>query len=241
MALTQTPVAEPVETTVAEQENGAGDIHLRMSYEEFLTQIDESKQAEWVDGEAIIFMPLTMRHQQIVGFLYSLLLSFVQHFRLGEVIIAPYEMKITPESNSREPDILFVANEHLDRLTEKKLQGAADLIVEVISASSVYRDRSDKFDEYEAAGVREYWLVDARPGKENASFWVLDETGRYRAGIVDENDVYRSTVIPGFWVNLEWLLRAEPPSPILAFAEIAGLPEAVTEQLRQIQRGPTIE
>lgn len=233
MTVIQTAVAEPVETTAPEQENGAGDIRLRMSYEEFLTQIDESKQAEWVDGEAIIFMPPTTRHQQIVGFLYSLLLSFVQHFRLGEVIIAPYEMKVTPESNSREPDILFIANEHLDRLTEKKLEGPADLVVEVISTSSVYRDRSDKFDEYEAAGVREYWLVDARTGKENANFWVLDETGKYRAGFVDENDIYRSTVIRGFWLNLEWLRSEEQPSPVLALAEIVSLPAEVIEQLRR--------
>lgn len=234
MTLTQTPVAEPVETMAPEQEND-GDIRRRMSYEEYLTQIDESKQAEWVDGEAIIFMPPTMRHQQIVGFLYSLLLSFVQHFRLGEVIVAPFEMKVTAESNAREPDILFVSNEHLDRLTEKKLEGPADLVVEVISTSSVYRDRSDKFDEYEAAGVREYWMVDARPGKENASFWVLDEMGRYRAGVVDEDDIYRSTVIPGFWLNVGWLRTEEQPSPILAFAEIAGLPEEVIEQLRRVQ------
>lgn len=235
MTLTQIPVAEPVEADRTDQEQAADDIRLRMSYDEFLNQIDESKHAEWVDGEVIIFMPPTTRHQQLVGFLYSLLLSYIQHFRLGEVIIAPYEMKTTPESNSREPDILFVANEHLDRLTEKKLEGPADLVVEAISTSSVYRDRSDKFDEYEAAGVREYWLVDARPGKENASFWVLDETGKYRAGIVDENDVYRSTVIPGFWLNLEWLRTEGQPSPILAFAEIAGLPEAVIEQLRRVQ------
>lgn len=241
MTLTQTPVAEPVETNQAIQESTAGDIRLRMSYEEFLTQIDENKHAEWVDGEAIIFMPPTMRHQRLVVFLATLLEMFIQQFRLGTLLVAPFEMKVTAESNSRKPDILFVSNEHLDRLTEKKLEGAADLVVEVISSSSVYRDRSDKFDEYEAAGVREYWLVDARPGRENASFWVLDEMGKYRAGIVDEDDIYRSTVIPGFWLNLEWLRTEEQPSPVLAFAEIAGLPAEVIEQLRRVRLGQTIE
>jgi Uma2 family endonuclease len=235
MTLTQTPVAEPVETNQAIQESTTGDVRLRMSYEEFLAKIDASKQAEWVDGEAIIFKPPTTRHQRLVLFLATLLEIFVQQFRLGTLLVAPFEMKVTAESNTREPDILFVANEHLDRLTEKKLAGAADLVVEVISTSSVYRDRSDKFDEYEAAGVREYWLVDARPGRENASFWVLDETGKYRAGFVDENDVYRSTAIPGFWLNGGWLRTEEQPSPIVAFAEIAGLPETVIEQLRRVQ------
>ncbi len=235
MTLTQIPVAEPVETNQAIQESTTGDVRLRMSYEEFVAKIDESKHAEWVDGEAIIFMPPTMRHQRLVIFLATLLEIFVQQFRLGTLLVAPFEMKVTAESNSREPDILFVAHEHLDRLTEKKLEGPADLVVEVISTSSVYRDRSDKFDEYEAAGVREYWLVDARPGKENANFWVLDETGRYRAGVVDEDDIYRSTVLPGFWLNVEWLRTEEQPSPIVAFAEIAGLPEEVIDQLRRVQ------
>ncbi|MCL4863823.1 MAG: hypothetical protein KJZ93_30735, partial [Caldilineaceae bacterium] len=62
MTLTQIPVAEPVETNQAIQESTTGDVRLRMSYEEFVAKIDESKHAEWVDGEAIIFMPPTMRH-----------------------------------------------------------------------------------------------------------------------------------------------------------------------------------
>jgi hypothetical protein len=65
--------------------------------------------------------------------------------------------------------------------------------------------------------------------------WFTAQRGKYRAGVVDENDIYRSTAIPGFWLNLEWLRTEEQPSPILAFAKIAGLPEAVIEQLRQVQ------
>src|SRR4051812_16084240 len=104
-----------------------------MSYEEFLKDIKEATHAEWVNGETIIFMPPLIRHQQIVGFLYGLLLNFVQHYQLGEVLTAPTEMKVTTESNAREPDILFIANEHLDRLTQKQVAGPADLVVEVIS------------------------------------------------------------------------------------------------------------
>jgi Uma2 family endonuclease len=95
-------------------------------------------------------------------------------------------------------------------------------VVEVISPESVYRDRSDKFDEYQAAGVREYWLLDARPGQRQASFWVLDQHGRYRAAMVDDNGVYRSTAISDFWLNVNWLWQTQKPSPILLFAEIVG-------------------
>jgi Uma2 family endonuclease len=236
MTLIQTPIAEPLEATRPEQENPTSETRLRMRYEEFLRIADEDKHAEWTEGETIIFMPPSTRHQQLVGFLYTILLNFVQHFRLGELLVAPYEMKVVPDGNSREPDILFVATENLARLTEKKLEGPADLVVEVISPESVYRDRSDKFDEYAAAGVREYWLVDARTGKENASFWVLDEHGKYRAAVVDDAGVYRSSVIPSFWFKPAWLWEEERPSPLLLFAEIAGLPEAVIQALRQSQQ-----
>jgi hypothetical protein len=79
-------------------------------------------------------------------------------------------------------------------------------------------------------------LVDGREDKQNASFWVLDDSGKYRAAVVDEHAVYRSTVIPKLWLKLEWLWAAEPVSPVLAFAEIAGLPDEVVEVLRQSAR-----
>jgi Uma2 family endonuclease len=203
-----------------------------MSYEEFLAEIDEDQHAEWVNGEAIIFMPPETRHQRIVKFLLVLLDLFVEHFNLGEVLQAPFEMKASPEGSGREPDLLFVAREHQNRLTDKKLVGPADLIIEVISPESVYRDRSDKFDEYEAAGVLEYWLVDARSGKENASFWVLDAAGRYRAVPIDEDGVYYSTVIPEFWFNVNWLWQDPRPSPLIAFAQIGHLPQEVIDILQ---------
>ena len=219
---------------------------LRMSYEEFLAWSDEDTHAEWVNGEVIVFMPPKTRHQQVVGFLYELLSLFVRFFRLGEVLTAPFEMKLAPGKSSREPDILFVAREHLARLTEERLLGPADLVVEVVSDDSVYRDRVRKFREYQEAGVREYWVIDPRPGQEgadtstglSASFWVLDEEGKYQPGVVDEEGVYRSTVLPGFWLRVDWLWQEELPDPLLTFAEIVG-PSRVMEALRKLAaQGP---
>ncbi len=196
--------------------------HTPMSYTKWLDAFNEETHTEWVNGEAIVFMPPTEEHQEIITFLTALLESYVLHFNIGQLLVAPFEMKATPESNAREPDMLFVATEHLSRLTGKKLEGAADLVIEVISPESVYRDRSDKFDEYQAAGVQEYWLIDSRPGQQQASFWVLDQNGRYRAAAIEENGVYRSSVITDFWLNINWLWMKRKPSPILLLAEIVG-------------------
>jgi Uma2 family endonuclease len=220
----------PMETTLAPPSQ---EKRLRMSYEEFLAWADEDTHAEWVDGEVIIFMPKP-RHQDVVTFVVTLLRLFVQFFHLGRVLTAPVEMKPTPTSNSREPDIIFIAQENLARLTEDRLEGPADVVVEVISGSSVARDRSDKFYEYQEAGVREYWLFDPRPGKERADFWVLDADGKYLPIPPDKGDVYRSTVIPGFWLRTAWLWLEEKPDPQLTFAEIVGFPAQVIELLRQL-------
>lgn len=232
-----TMVAEwPIENVVVADDR-QGERHVRMSYEEFLKNIDEETHAEWVNGETILFRPPLIKHQQIVGFLYALLLNFVQYYQLGEVLTAPTEMKATPESKAREPDIRFIAKEHLDRLTKKQLAGPADLVVEVILPESVSRDRNDKFDQYEAAGIREYWVVDARPGQSWVDFWVLDDAGRYRAALPDENGIYHATVIPGFKLKVNWLLTEEKPSPLLAFVEMAGFSSDVSEMLRKGPQG----
>jgi Uma2 family endonuclease len=206
-----------------------------MTYEEFLAWAGDSIRAEWKNGEVIVPMPPKDRHHDVVGFLHLLFRMFVDWLHLGKVRTVPFEMKPMPEANSREPDVIFVARENLARLTADRLAGPADLIVEVVSDDSVSRDRVDKFYEYQEIGVREYWVIDPRPGKTRADFWVLDASGRYRPVPVGDDGIYRSTVIPNFWLRVDWLWADELPDPLLTFAEIADLPAQVMETLRQIK------
>ncbi|MEM7129359.1 MAG: Uma2 family endonuclease [Chloroflexota bacterium] len=213
--------------TVADYE-----VHVSMSYQEYLDTFDEDVHAEWVNGEAIIFMSAATRHQVLVTYLIHLLRNYIEFYRLGELFTAPFEMKPSPSSNAREPDILFVTTENKGYLEEQRLSGPADLVIEVISPESVKRDLEDKFSEYEAAGRKEYWIVDSRPEHKIAEFWVLDENGRYESMPV-VNSVYHSTVLSGFWLNTTWLWDTERYSALAAFAEIAGLPQDVIELLQR--------
>lgn len=223
-----TPVRTAVQSVPTEQKR------LRMSYEEFLTWADEDIHAEWVNGEVIVHMPPKKVHQEIVGFLYRLLGFFTDFFQLGEVLVAPFEMKLAPDGPARQPDILFVASEHLEHLTEDRLLGPADLVVEVVSPDSVRRDYVEKFTEYERYGVREYWVIDSRPGHCNADFWVRDQRNQFQAADVGEEGVYRSAVLPGFWLRTEWLWTTPLPNPLFAFAEIAGFPPETVNALHQL-------
>lgn len=213
--------------TVADYE-----VHISMSYQEYMDSFDEDVHAEWVNGEAIIFMSAATRHQAIVTYLITLLNLYVEFFRLGELFTAPFEMKPSSSSNAREPDILFVKTENKGYLEEQRLFGPADLVIEVVSPESVKRDHEDKFSEYEAAGVKEYWIVDSRPQHTNAEFWVLDENGRYESMTI-VNGTFHSRVLSGFWLNTNWLWDTERYSALASFAQIAGLPQDVIELLQR--------
>lgn len=185
-----------------------------MSYAEFLAWADEDTLAEWVNGEAIMTSPASNIHQDLSGFLESLLRIFVESRQLGIVRNAPFQMKL---EHGREPDLLFVATAHLQRLQETYLDGPADLVVEIVSPESAGRDRGEKFIEYEAGGVLEYWLLD--PQRQWAEFYLL-QNGRYHLAFAGAAGEYRSTVLPGFWLRTEWLWQRPLPTVLTVIREL---------------------
>jgi Uma2 family endonuclease len=183
----------------------------KMTYEEFLEWADEDTSAEWVNGEIVMASPASVRHQQVSKFLCVLLEHYVQAHTLGEILPAPFQMKTGAALPGREPDLLFIANEHLDRLKNTYLDGAADLAVEIISPESRARDRGEKFYEYEQGGVREYWLID--PLRKQADFYQLGADGIYRTAQLGADGVFRSAVLEGLWLRVDWLWQ--DPLPLL--------------------------
>jgi Uma2 family endonuclease len=181
-----------------------------MSYAEFLAWADEDTHAEWVNGEVILLGPYSSRHQALLGFLCILIESFIRLYDLGRVQLGPFELKLDPEAAAREPDLMFLAKHHLARLTDERVAGPPDLIIEIVSNDSVHRDRVDKFDEYEAGGVPEYWILDNRPNRNQAYFYQLTPDGHYQRIMPDADGIYRSRAIPGFWLRLAWVWQDHP-------------------------------
>jgi Uma2 family endonuclease len=195
---------------------------LLMSYDAWLDYEHEGGLTEWVDGEVIQHMPTKDEHQRVVDFLNRLLGLFVELFHLGLVRSAPFAMRIQPDGPGREPDLFFLANEHMQQLSRRQLSGPADLAIEIVSDGSVVRDRDEKYAEYEAGGVREYWIIDPRPNRLRADFFVRDSHGRYRPVPIGDDGIYHSTVLPGLWIRIEWLWEAEP-NPLAALGAIVGI------------------
>ena len=211
---------------------------LKMTYEEFREWANEDVHAEWIDGEVIIHMPPKEPHQTMVGFLERLLALFVELFNLGVVQIAPFEMRLQEEGSAWEPDIMVLRRENLSRLTEDRLAGPADLVIEIISPGSVGHDRDTKFRAYQAGGVCEYWVIDSRPNRRRADFYQLDEEGMYRLFATEDDEQVFSTVLPGFWLKPAWLWGEERPSPMAALYEMAGISSDLISQMQEaLQKG----
>ena len=204
----------------------------KMTYEEFLTWADEDTLAEWVDGEVVVYSPASKRHQNIADFLLKVMGTYVESHDLGMVVSAPFQMKL---EHGREPDLLFVAQEHLERLKETYLDGPADLVVEIVSPESLERDRGAKFAEYEAGGVPEYWLLD--PLRRWAEFYRLGEDGWYRTAFAGAEGEYHSHTLSGFWLRVEWLWQEPLPHPLQALGEIAGVGPEMVERFLQALGG----
>jgi|YNPMSStandDraft_1061717.scaffolds.fasta_scaffold10389_5 Uma2 family endonuclease len=179
-----------------------------MSCEAFLAWTPEGGLAEWVNGEGMQYMPATRDHQRIVNLIITLLNLLLSARRLGKVFSGPYAVQLATGS-VREPDVFVVLADNSGSMTERAFVGAPDIVVEVISDDSVYRDRVTKFDEYEAAGVCEYWLIDPRSHRRRADFYARDAHGRFQTIPLREGAIFRSIALKGFWLRCDWLWEDE--------------------------------
>lgn len=202
----------------AELENAelfrSGEKHV--TFEEFITQGDEDVLSEWIDGQVITMAAASSKHQLLTSFLEAILKFYVETHQLGVVIRAPFPMKLMKQRRGREPDILSVSNERAHLIKKTHLNGAADLVIEAISPESIGRDRGEKFVEYEAAGIKEYWLIDHE--RESAEFYELGADGRYHLAVLLD-EIYHSKIVKGFFVRTAWLWQ-EPNPTIEAMREL---------------------
>ena len=190
-----------------------------LTFEEFLAWCDEDSFAEWVDGQVVLLMPLSDRDQRILVFLITVLNLWIEAKQLGRLYADGFLMRLPPPvRRSRVPDLLFVAEAHRARCRSTYVDGPADLAVEIVSLDSLARDRGDKYVEYEQAGVLEYWLLD--PIREQAEFYELGEDGRYRLVHGGHTGVYRSRVLAGFPLAVEWLWQDPAPSSMAILRQL---------------------
>lgn len=180
---------------------------LRMSEAEFVDWCDDDTWAEWVNQTVELMSPINNQHAAILTFLVSILNTFVSDRNLGEVRTEPFQVRLTNPSQRRSPDLLFVTRGRADIIQAQHVDGAPDLILEIVSPQSQSRDRRDKYLAYEAAGVREYWIVD--PLSRTVEAYRLDKN-KY-VPIAKKAGRIASAILPGFFIQPDWLWKSPLP------------------------------
>ncbi|MYK89504.1 MAG: Uma2 family endonuclease, partial [Acidobacteria bacterium] len=139
-------------------------------------------------------------HQRISILLGWRLIQFVTENGLGRVYQAPFDVVLS-NTDVVQPDLLFVSNARAHVVTAANVQGAPDLVVEILSPSTAERDRTLKRRLYARHGVSEYWIVDTEA--RSVAVLLLREGGFEVAGTYGEGDTLTSPTLPGFELRVD--------------------------------------
>jgi Uma2 family endonuclease len=120
--------------------------------------LPEGTPVQLINNQLIMSPAPKDRHQKLIGELFVLISNYVKKNKLGQTRVAPSDVFLN-EENIYQPDIYFVSNESLTGFEEDGFHGSPDLIIEILSPGSEKSDKVDKFKNYEACGIKEYWIV----------------------------------------------------------------------------------
>lgn len=176
----------------------------RYTYDDLALFPDDHLRRELIDGELIVTPSPRLRHQAVAAeILYALMTWVRQHG--GKVYPAPVDVRFA-DHTVLIADVLFVREEHRDRLQERFVAGAPDVAVEVSSPSNRHLELMRKRSVYERFGVAEYWYVDLEVDRVEVHR-LLD--GVYPAPtVLQRGDVLTSPELPGFALPVSDLLGA---------------------------------
>ena len=170
----------------------------RWTYEEYY-KLDDDQRYEIMDGKLLMAPAPDTWHQAWIGGLHLILDRHVRSRQLGKVLLSPVDVVLDPE-NTVQPDIVFVVAGNVKIIQRRAIFGVPELLVELVSPSSVRRDRYDKKALYSRFGVKEYWIGD--PANKALEILTLKE-GRYELHCcAEEKGKLTSLILPGLEFDL---------------------------------------
>ena len=166
---------------------------FRITASEFY-ELDAYKNDELIqliDGEVVISVPPIPKHQFVVSEVLYLLMTYAKEHG-GKAVASPIEVYLD-EENIFEPDVLYIKPDSACKVEEKRLVGAPNLVVEVLSPSTAKFDRHKKYQAYEKHGVEEYWIID--PVHETLEIWTGQNAKFTRQAAYGKTDSFKSYVL----------------------------------------------
>lgn len=169
------------------------------TYQDYL-RLDDDKRYEIINGELKMTPSPLSVHQRIAAELAYLMTAFVKKKNLGTVLFAPIDVVFSLK-NVFQPDILFISRDQMQIIKEKNIEGAPDLIVEILSPSTALNDLTIKKDVYQGSGVKELWYVS--PDEKSIVIYQNSEKGFKQLAAGKAEDTVRSKLLEGFAVKLK--------------------------------------
>ena len=177
-------------------------VDTRLTYEDICLLPSNGRRYEVIEGDLFVTPAPRLLHQTIVIRLGSALLNFIEKKAMGRVFTAPVDIVLS-EFDVVEPDIVYISNSRASVLTEKNVQGAPDLVVEVLSETTEKTDRTFKLKLYGKFGIQEYWIID--PNGPSADIYRRGEEGLTWVAKLSAAEALTSPMLPGFSVLLRKL------------------------------------
>lgn len=183
---------------------------IQFTYEDYKSLPEsETRRYELLDGELVMVPSPTEPHQRIAGNLEFLLRQFVrQHGRGGRIYDAPLDV-VLGQGEGREvvqPDLLWISQERMGIIAEEEIQGAPDLVVEIISPTTEKRDRGYKKTLYARHGVQEFWIVS--PEAKTVEVFTSGETGFKQVHVFRSTERLTSPLLEGLVIDLQELFSS---------------------------------
>jgi Uma2 family endonuclease len=170
------------------------------TYEDWLHLPSDNFRYEVLNGELFMTPPPTLAHQSALEHLSHWMGNFVREHHLGVVLFAPVGVRLPGQPVPVQPDLLFVRQERRNILGDDYVEGAPDLVIEILSPSNWPYDRGEKFEAYRQAGVREYWIVDYRA--RTIEVFALERSAYALTGKFGAGEAARSIVLSGFQIDV---------------------------------------
>jgi Uma2 family endonuclease len=167
--------------------------------EDYFNLPETNRMIELSEGRLIISPSPTPKHQRIVKKLSFLMDEYIENNDLGEILMAPLDVRLR-EGIIRKPDIAFMSKEHKRRITTKRW-GIPDLVVEILSKGNKKQDRVKKFEEYQRAGIPEYWIVD--PFQQTIEVFTLEKGAYSLFNKRGTGEIAHSKLLAGFQVAVD--------------------------------------
>jgi Uma2 family endonuclease len=170
------------------------------TYEDYAALPDDGQRYEVIDGVLYLMPGPNTPHQGASALFTYHLLDHVQFAGLGRVFAAPLDV-LLPRARPVQPDLVVVLNHKLHLISDRGIEGAPDLVVEIASPGTRTHDRTRKLAVYADAGVPEVWLPE--PADQTIEVLALEEGGYVSIGVFTGAAVLPSRILADFPVRVE--------------------------------------